>query len=175
MVLHALFGDEQDSCCSHQAAADHIEDGGADAAGAGQGSAAFVLNGNNLFFIGTHKIFIIDHLILDSVSSAVAAADDLNFHIRGQAVEAVGSCDFLQEVGTFVQTFNGNIGGCVSRKLTGFTLSFSPAGQLVVGIELCVLGRIVGILAVQHELNTIQMLLGASLSVKYLKISNFQV
>ena len=37
MVLHALFGNEQDSCCNHQAAADHIEDGGADAAGAGQG------------------------------------------------------------------------------------------------------------------------------------------
>ena len=44
MVLHALFGNEQDSCCSHQAAADHIEDGGADAAGAGQGSAGVVHN-----------------------------------------------------------------------------------------------------------------------------------
>ena len=47
MVLHALFGNEQDSCCNHQAAANNVEDGGADAAGAGQGSAAFVLDGNN--------------------------------------------------------------------------------------------------------------------------------
>ena len=42
MVLHALFGNEQDGCSNHQAAADHIEDGGADAAGAGQGSADII-------------------------------------------------------------------------------------------------------------------------------------
>ena len=164
MVLHALFGNEQDGCCSHQAAADNVENGGADAAGAGQGSTAVVLNGNNLFIIGIRKIFIIGigHLILDRVSSAtegVAATVNLNFHIRGQAVEADGSCGFLQEVGAFVQTFNGNIRVCISRKLTGFTLIFSPAGQFVVGIELCVLSLIVGILAVQHELNISQILL----------------
>ena len=112
--------------------------------------------------IGIRKTFLIDHLILDSVSSAsedVAAAGDLNFHIRGQAVEAAGSCDFLQEVGACVQTFNGNSGGCVSLKLSGFILSFSPTGQFVVGIELCVLGLISSvILTVQHELNISQIL-----------------
>ena len=42
MVLHALFGNEQDGCSNHQAAADHVEDGGADAAGAGQGSTDII-------------------------------------------------------------------------------------------------------------------------------------
>ena len=40
LVLHALLGDQQNDGRNHQAAADHIEDGSADAAGGGQGNAA---------------------------------------------------------------------------------------------------------------------------------------
>ena len=40
LVLHALLGDQQNDGRNHQAAADHIEQGSADAAGGGQGNAA---------------------------------------------------------------------------------------------------------------------------------------
>ena len=52
LVLHALLGDQQHDCCHHQAAADDIEQGGAHAAGAGQHSAAFVDNANQMVSTG---------------------------------------------------------------------------------------------------------------------------
>lgn len=58
MVLHALFGNEQDGCSNHQAAADHIEDGGADAAGAGQGSTDIIddICSQSASFLSTLKV-----------------------------------------------------------------------------------------------------------------------
>ena len=61
MVLHALFGNEQDGCCNHQAAADHIEDGSADAAGAGQHSAGVVDDGGGQ--VGTIKLNTISGVV----------------------------------------------------------------------------------------------------------------
>jgi len=46
LVIHPLFGDQQNGSHGHQPAADHIEKGSADAAGGGQGGAFVVLDSN---------------------------------------------------------------------------------------------------------------------------------
>ena len=42
LVIHPLFGDQQNGSHGHQPAADHIENGSADAAGGGQGRTFIV-------------------------------------------------------------------------------------------------------------------------------------
>mgnify|MGYP000001753869 CR=1 FL=1 len=46
LVIHPLFGDQQNGSHGHQPAADYIEKGSADAAGGGQGGAFDELDSN---------------------------------------------------------------------------------------------------------------------------------
>lgn len=95
MVLHALFGNEQDGCSSHQAAADHIEQGSADTAGGGQGNAAgFVVDDGGVQF-GAFKI--------NSVSVVRCRNDDFSF-VTGTVTGRRGG--LLQVVSTGVQTLD---------------------------------------------------------------------
>ena len=99
MVLHALFGNEQDGCSNHQAAADHIEDGGADAAGAGQGSADIVLNlkAHTAISITSvdFNIRLIDNLITDKI---VGVISDLDLHRSGQNIITTGCFGLVQVI-----------------------------------------------------------------------------
>ena len=47
LVIHPLFGDQQNGSHGHQPAADHIEKGSADAAGGGQLRSGVVQNLNS--------------------------------------------------------------------------------------------------------------------------------
>ena len=136
MVLHALFGNEQDGCCNHQAAANNIEDGSADAAGAGQGSAAVVLDGYQMVSAGC----CICLTVLDGLTAKCSGFGgifgqgtlDDDFNGGGQSVVTLGSVSLFQIVSTSVQTLKLDVAVSGGLDLCGgFLCVASPAGQLV--------------------------------------------
>lgn len=90
-IAHALLGDQQDDRAHHQDSAQYIEDGGAHAAGGGQGRAGFVFD-----LSGNRKL-----------RGIRAAARYLNFNRRSQRIVAGGSLGFYQVVGAVGKAAEG--------------------------------------------------------------------
>ena len=98
LVFHPLLRDEQHGRCNHQPAADQIEDRGADATGAGQGSASLVddVNAATSILSTRHCCTKISRF-------------NLYFSRICQCIVALRSFDFFQILGCFtLQALNCN-------------------------------------------------------------------
>ena len=92
-IAHALLGDQQHHSAQYQDGAQYIEDGGAHAAGGGQGRAGFVFD-----LSGNRKL-----------RDLRAAALYLNFNRLSQRIVAGRSLGFYQVVGAVGKAVKG---GC---------------------------------------------------------------
>ena len=127
---HALLGDQQDNRTDDQDRAEDIEDGGADAAGAGQLGAGLVLD-FNLPNVGCILLEGMGHLRTVDGNSV----GNLNLDRTCQLIVAVRSLGLFQVVGVSVKAFDRNLAVSIRDKLGGLRLLLSPAGQLSILIR----------------------------------------
>lgn len=108
LVIHPLFGDQQNGSHGHQHAADHIEKGSADAAGGGQGRT-FIVSYVNAYT----RLYVIVYrcgYTCAIITGITISGGDFEPYRSSQAVIARGCFCFIKIIHCgVIQTINGDI------------------------------------------------------------------